>query len=194
MSLGDTLGYMLVFPEKINYQSFAIYNDTMPFTNNYIPGGTYLWPTINISEQSRTNLEMIHAEQSTIVHMTINDIVYDMRQSNVTIPPYMLELLTSTDEYANHIFYGVQYSQTSPIVIYPKTRPTFVNSTHRMPLVTSAAAVDCAATTANKAVLPSDSTSRGTTELLQSHIIHCKCAYDICSCVQTHPQALPLSH
>jgi len=30
MSLGDTLGYMLVFPEKINYQSFAIYNNTMP--------------------------------------------------------------------------------------------------------------------------------------------------------------------
>jgi len=60
--------------------------------------------------------------------MTINDIIYDMHQSNVTIPPYMLELLTSTNEYANHIFYGVQYSQTSPIVIYPKIRPTFVNA------------------------------------------------------------------
>jgi len=172
MSLGDTLGYMLVFPEKINYQSFAIYNDTMPFTNNYIPGGTHLWPTINISEQSRDNLDKIHAEQSTIVHMTIHDIIYDMRQSNVTIPPYMLELLTSTDEYANHIFYGVQYSQTSPIVIYPKTHPTFVNSTHRTPQVTCVAEADCGAAIAGKAVLPSDSTSSTKTELLQSHVAH----------------------
>ena len=172
ISLGDTLGYMLVFPEKISYQSFAIHNDTMPFTNNYIPGGMHLWPTINISEQSRANLDQIHAEQSTIVHKTISDIVYDMRQSNATIPPYMLELLTSTDEYANHIFYGVQYSQTSPIIIYPKIRPTFVNSTHRMPLVACAAAVKCAATTANKDVLPDSSTARGTSESLQSHIAH----------------------
>ena len=172
MSLGETLGYMLVFPEKINYQSFAIHNDTMPFTNNYIAGGTHLWPTINISEQSRANLDKIHAEQSTIVHMTIDDIIYDMRQSNVTIPSYMLELLTSTDEYANHIFYGVQYSQTSPIIIYPKLRPTFVNSTHRTPLVTSAAAPDRGTAARSKADLPPESTLSRNTELVQSHIAH----------------------
>jgi len=65
--LGDLLGFLLVFPEKINYQSFAIYSDTMPFTNNYIPGGVYLWPTINVSKQSRANIDKIHAEKSPVL-------------------------------------------------------------------------------------------------------------------------------
>ena len=65
--LGDLLGFLLVFPEKINYQSFAIYSDTMPFTNNYIPGGVYLWPTINVSKQSRANIDKIHAGKSPVL-------------------------------------------------------------------------------------------------------------------------------
>ena len=87
----------------------------------------HLWPTINVSEQSRANIDKIHAEQPSIAHMTIHDIVYDMQQSNVVVPNYMLDMLTSSDEYASYMFYGVKYSQTSPIIIYPKVRPTFVN-------------------------------------------------------------------
>ena len=64
--------------------------------------------------------------------MTIHDIVYDMQQSNVVVPNYMLDMLTSSDEYADYMFYGVKYSQTSPIIIYPKVHPTFVNCA-RMP-------------------------------------------------------------
>ena len=33
--LGDALGVMLIFSDKIGYDSFSICNDTMPFVHNY---------------------------------------------------------------------------------------------------------------------------------------------------------------
>ena len=127
ISLGDILGFTLIFPGKINYLSFSNFCDTMPFTNNHTCALTHLWPTTNVTEQCRTNIDKISAEQHSIVHMTIDDIIYDMQYRNISIPSHILVFLTPMDEYSSYIFYGVKYAPGIPIVIYPKILPSFVN-------------------------------------------------------------------
>jgi hypothetical protein len=129
ISLGDVLGFILIFPEKINYLSFSNFCDTMPFTNNHTCALTHLWPTTNVTEQCRANIDKISAAQHSIVHMTIDDIIHDMQYRNISIPSHIMEFLTSMDEYSSYIFYGVKYAPGIPIVIYPKILPSFVNCT-----------------------------------------------------------------
>jgi len=48
-----------------------------------------------------------------------------MNQQGVLVPPHVLDLLTSMDEYGNFIFYGVKYSVSTPYMIYPRVLPAF---------------------------------------------------------------------
>jgi len=76
------------------------------------------------------NLQKIRAEQQNIIHITMDDLVYDLHLQGLHIPQHTQELLTSTDEHGGFLFYGVQYSANTPRIIYPHVMPTFVRATN----------------------------------------------------------------
>jgi len=123
--LGDTMGFMLLLPDKFSHASFSNYNDTPPFVQNRTGQHIQLCPTYNIFEQNYTSVQKIYTEQQNIVHVTIHDFLYDMQQQGVNILPHVRDLLTMTDEYANFIFYGVQHGIGAPTVLYPRMSPSF---------------------------------------------------------------------
>jgi len=123
--LGEKQGLLLLLPEKANHASFANYNDTLPFVPNKTGQRVNLCPTLNICEQNRLNLQKIRVEQQNIIHITMDDLLYDLHSQGLHIPQHTRELLISTDEHGGFIFYGVQYSANTPRIIYPHVIPAF---------------------------------------------------------------------
>ena len=105
-------------------------NDTLPYVQNKTGQHVNLCPTLNICEQNRLNLQKIRAEQQNTIHITIDDLLYDLHLQGLHIPQYTRKLLTSTDEHVGFLFYGVQYSANTPRIIYPHVMPTFVRATN----------------------------------------------------------------
>jgi len=128
--LGDEQGFLLLLPERANYASFANYNDTTPYVQNKTGQCVHLCPTHNISEQNRLNLQKIQTEQQNIVHIAIDDLLYDCQLQGLHIPPHIHELLTSKDEHGGFLFYGVHHGTNTPRVIYPTVLPAFVRASN----------------------------------------------------------------
>jgi len=126
--LGHDQGFLLLLPEKINHASFSMYTDTNPFVPNKSGQNVHLCPVLNIVEKTRANMHLIQEEHQHTVNVTIDDLLYDMRQQGLQIPLHVHDLLTATDEYGGFIFYGVQYGAGTPNVIYPRLLPAFVQS------------------------------------------------------------------
>ena len=126
--LGHDQGFLLLLPEKINHASFSMYTDTNPFVPNKTGQNVHLCPILNIAEKTRANMHLIQEEHQHTVNVTIDDLLYDMHQQGLQIPPHVHDLLTATDEYGGFIFYGVQYGAGTPNVIYPRLLPAFVQS------------------------------------------------------------------
>jgi len=128
--LGDEQGFLLLLPERATCATFANYNDTVPYVQNKTGQCVHLCPTHNISEQNRLNLQKIRTEQQNIVHITIEDLLYDCQLQGLHIPQHTQELLTSTDEHGSFLFYGVHYGANTPRVIYPTVLPAFVRASN----------------------------------------------------------------
>jgi len=82
-----------------------------------------------VLEQNRANIRKIQTEQQNLVHVTLPDLIYDMQQQGLHVQPHVYDLLMSTDEYGNLLFYGVQLGVATPSVIYPRVFPGFVRAT-----------------------------------------------------------------
>jgi hypothetical protein len=126
--LCDNMGFVLLLPDKLSHASFANYNDTSPFMQNKTGRHTHLCPTHNIFEKNYSSVQKIISEQQNVVHVTISDLLYDMQQQGVHLHPHEYDLLTSTDEYGNFLFYGTQHGAGTPILIYPHIRPAFMRT------------------------------------------------------------------
>jgi len=135
--LCDNMGFVLLLPDKLSHASFANHNDTPPFVQNRTGRHTHLCPTHNIFEKNYSSVQKIIAEQQNVVHVTISDLLYDMQQQGIGIHPHEYDLLTSTDEYGNFLFYGAQHGAGTPTLIYPHIRPAFMRTlagtTHTLP-------------------------------------------------------------
>jgi len=127
--LGDEIRVLLLLPDKTSYASFANYSDTLQFIQNKTGCTVHLCPLLNVREQNRANIRKIQTEQQNIVHVTIPDLIYDLQQQGLQIQPHVYDLLMSTDEYGNFLFYGVQLGVATPSVIYPRVFPGFVRAT-----------------------------------------------------------------
>ena len=124
--LGGEQGILIVLPEKASHLSFANHHDTVGYIQSKGDQKVHLCPTLNISELSRLNLQKIRAEQQNIVHMTMNDLLYDLQVQGLHIPVHVHELLLSTDEQGCSFFYGVHHGPNTPRLIYPSSIPAFV--------------------------------------------------------------------
>jgi hypothetical protein len=140
--LGHEQGFLLLLPERANHASFAIYNDTTAYVQDKTGECVHLCPTHNINEQNRLNLQKIRAEQQSIVHITISDLLYDCHLQGRHVPQHTRELLTSTDEHGCFLFYGVQYGANTPRVIYPNVLPAFLRASNAAPGVVHSATVE----------------------------------------------------
>jgi len=96
-----------------------------------------LCPTLNICEQNRLNLQKIRVEQQNIIHITMDDLLYDLHLQGLHIPQHTRELLISPDEHGGFLFYGVQYSANTPCIIYPHVIPSFVRAINTASIATS---------------------------------------------------------
>ena len=128
--LGKDQGILILLPEKANHSSFAKYHDTTGYVQNKTNSSVHLCPTLNISENSRLNLQKIRAEHQTVIHMTMDDLLYDMHVQGLFVPLYLQELLLSTDEQGCFLFYGVHHGANTPRLIYPQTTLPFVRAIH----------------------------------------------------------------
>jgi len=129
VSLGGEQGIIILLPEKTSNVSFANHQDTVGYIRNKGDQTVHLCPTFNITELSRLNLQKIRAEQQNIVHMTMNDLLYDMQVQNLHIPAHIRELLLTTDEHGCAFWYGVHHGPNTPRLIYPCSIPAFVRDT-----------------------------------------------------------------
>jgi len=133
--LCDDMGFVLLLPDKLSHVSFANYNDTSPLVPNKTGRHTHLCPTHNIYEKNYGSVQKIIAEQQNIVHVTMSDLLYDMQQQGVGVHPHEYDLLTSTDEYGNFLFYGAQHGAGTPTLIYPHIRPALVRTLTSTPCI-----------------------------------------------------------
>jgi hypothetical protein len=124
--LGGEQGILILLPEKASNLSFANHHDTVGYIQNKGDQQVHLCPTVNITELSRLNLQKIRAEQQNIVHMTMNDLLYDLQVQGLHIPVHVQELLLSTDEQGCSFFYGVHHGPNTPRLIYPRCIPAFI--------------------------------------------------------------------
>jgi len=126
--LGDEMGVVLLLPDRTSYASFANYSETLQFVPNKIGAHVHFCPLLNVREQNCANVRKIQTEQQNIMHVTVPDLIYDMQQQGLHIQPHVYDLLMSTDEYDNFLFYKVQYGAATPTVIYPRLFPGFVRA------------------------------------------------------------------
>jgi len=124
--LGDDLGFMLLLSDKFSQASFSLYNDPLPFVQNKNGQLIQLCPTHNIFEQNYTSVQKIRSEHHNIIHVKIDDFLYDMQQQGIRVVPCVYDLLTATDEFGNCLFYGVQHGVGTPTVVYPRISPPFL--------------------------------------------------------------------
>jgi len=124
--LGDDMGFMLLLSDKFSHASFSLYNDPLPFVQNKSSQQIQLCPTHNIFEQNYASVQKIRSEHQNIIHVKIEDFLYDMQQQGIHVLPSVHDLLTATDDLGNCLFYGVQHGVGTPMVVYPRVSPPFL--------------------------------------------------------------------
>jgi len=129
ITLGDSMGVVLLFPDKFGSESFSNFTEGCRFVHNAVEGKCYLCPVTNISESDTFNVKKIQNENNTLTILSIDDVLYSMNQEQRRLNSTILETMRSKNEYGEPLFYGVRHDLIrSLVVIYPKHVPCFLES------------------------------------------------------------------